>query len=57
MRSSSWSGMRCLLGRSRVGFRQVNVSGLVAVSFTHRDSRYGDPDLHTHVAVANKSQP
>jgi conjugative relaxase-like TrwC/TraI family protein len=38
------------------GIRQVNVQGLVAVAFTHRDSRAGDPDLHTHVAVANKVQ-
>jgi conjugative relaxase-like TrwC/TraI family protein len=38
------------------GIRQVNVRGLVAVAFTHRDSRAGDPDLHTHVAVANKVQ-
>ena len=38
------------------GFRQVNVQGLVATAFTHRDSRAGDPDLHTHVAVANKVQ-
>ena len=30
--------------------------GLVAAAFTHRDSRAGDPDLHTHVAVANKVQ-
>ncbi len=37
------------------GIRQVNVRGLVAAAFTHRDSRAGDPDLHTHVAVANKS--
>ena len=29
---------------------------LVAAAFTHRDSRSGDPDLHTHVAVANKVQ-
>jgi conjugative relaxase-like TrwC/TraI family protein len=36
------------------GIRQVNVHGLVAAAFTHRDSRAGDPDLHTHVAVANK---
>jgi ATP-dependent exoDNAse (exonuclease V) alpha subunit len=36
--------------------RQVNVRGLVAAAFTHRDSRAGDPDLHTHVAVANKVQ-
>ena len=32
------------------------MSGLVAAAFTHRDSRAGDPDLHTHVAVANKVQ-
>jgi conjugative relaxase-like TrwC/TraI family protein len=38
------------------GIRQVDVRGLVAVAFTHRDSRAGDPDLHTHVAVANKVQ-
>jgi conjugative relaxase-like TrwC/TraI family protein len=38
------------------GIRQVNVQGLVASAFTHRDSRAGDPDLHTHVAVANKVQ-
>jgi TrwC relaxase len=38
------------------GIRQVNVRDLVAAAFTHRDSRAGDPDLHTHVAVANKVQ-
>ena len=38
------------------GIRQVNVHGLLATAFTHRDSRAGDPDLHTHVAVANKVQ-
>jgi conjugative relaxase-like TrwC/TraI family protein len=38
------------------GIRQVNVRGLVATAFTHRDSRAGDPDLHTHVAVADKVQ-
>jgi conjugative relaxase-like TrwC/TraI family protein len=38
------------------GIRQVNVRGLVATAFTHRDSRAGNPDLHTHVAVANKVQ-
>ena len=27
------------------GIRQVNVRGLVATAFTHRDSRAGDPDL------------
>lgn len=38
------------------GLRQVPVRGLVAAAFTHRDSRAGDPDLHTHVAVSNKVQ-
>ena len=42
--------------QGRNGVRQVNVRGLVATAFTHRDSRAGDPDLHTHVAVANKVQ-
>ncbi len=38
------------------GPRQVETRGLVAAAFTHRDSRAGHPDLHTHVAVANKVQ-
>ena len=42
--------------RGHGGVRQVEVTGLVAAAFTHRDSRAGDPNLHTHVAVANKVQ-
>jgi hypothetical protein len=42
--------------QGRNGVRQVDVTGLVAAAFTHRDSRAGDPDLHTHIAVANKVQ-
>jgi len=42
------------LGRG--GARQVDVRGLIAAAFTHRDSRAGDPNLHTHVAVSNKVQ-
>ena len=42
--------------RGRNGVRQVKTHGIVAASFTHRDSRAGDPDLHTHVAIANKVQ-
>ena len=38
------------------GARQVETHGLIAAAFLHRDSRAGDPDLHTHVAVANKVQ-
>jgi len=40
----------------RNGARQVETRGLIATAFTDRDSRAGDPDLHTHVAVANKVQ-
>jgi len=42
--------------RGRNGVRQVDVHGLLAAAFTHRDSRAGDPNLHTHVAVSNKVQ-
>jgi conjugative relaxase-like TrwC/TraI family protein len=38
------------------GVAQVDTTGLVAVAFTHCDSRAGDPNLHTHVAVSNKVQ-
>ncbi len=38
------------------GIRNVETRGLVAVAFTHRDSRAGDPDLHTHLVIANKVQ-
>lgn len=36
--------------------RQVEVDGLIAMAFDHRDARSGDPDLHTHVVVSNKVQ-
>ena len=39
-----------------MGSARLRCAGLVAAAFTHRDSRAGDPDLHTHVAVANKVQ-
>jgi len=38
------------------GVRQVDIQGLLATAFTHRDARSGDPDLHTHVAISNKVQ-
>ncbi len=38
------------------GVGQVQTRGLVMAAFTHRDSRAGDPDLHTHVAISNKVQ-
>jgi conjugative relaxase-like TrwC/TraI family protein len=33
---------------------QVEVAGVAAVAYDHFDSRAGDPQLHTHVVVANK---
>ncbi|HSS23787.1 MAG TPA: MobF family relaxase [Mycobacterium sp.] len=36
------------------GVAQVDTTGLIGAAFTHRDSRAGDPDLHTHVAISNK---
>jgi conjugative relaxase-like TrwC/TraI family protein len=38
------------------GAAQIETTGLVATAFDHYDSRSGDPDLHTHLAVANKVQ-
>lgn len=45
--------------RTRVGAagcRQVKTHGMIATAFDHWDSRAGDPNLHTHVVVANKVQ-
>jgi conjugative relaxase-like TrwC/TraI family protein len=33
---------------------QVEVLGVAAVAYDHFDSRAGDPQLHTHVVIANK---
>ena len=38
------------------GVAQVNTTGLIAAAFDHRDSRAGDPNLHTHVVISNKVQ-
>jgi conjugative relaxase-like TrwC/TraI family protein len=39
--------------RGRGGRTLHDVEGLVAAGFRHRTSRAGDPQLHTHVIVAN----
>ncbi|RDI60269.1 MobF family relaxase [Nocardia pseudobrasiliensis] len=46
------NGIFTRLGRN--GIRQVEVEGIVAARFTHRESRAGDPDLHTHMVIANR---
>ncbi|WP_406279052.1 MobF family relaxase [Nocardia sp. NBC_00881] len=51
----SWLEQHAIFTRlGRNGVRQVDVEGVVAAWFTHRDSRAGDPDLHTHVLIANR---
>lgn len=39
--------------RGKAGVEQVTADGFVAAAFRHRTSRAGDPQLHTHVVVAN----
>ncbi|MEU4711085.1 MobF family relaxase [Nocardia salmonicida] len=51
----SWLENNALFTRlGRNGIRQVDVQGAIAATFDHRDSRAGDPDLHTHVLIANR---
>jgi len=44
---------RGLRGHHGRGHRYAATDGLVAAAFEHRTSREGDPQLHTHVVVAN----
>jgi conjugative relaxase-like TrwC/TraI family protein len=43
----------CWTRRGRDGVDRVRGEGFVAASYRHRMSRAGDPQLHTHVVVAN----
>jgi conjugative relaxase-like TrwC/TraI family protein len=38
------------------GCAQVSTRGMIAAAFDHWDTRSGDPNLHTHVVLANKVQ-
>lgn len=42
--------------RGHNGTERLEGSGLVGAAFRHRSSRAGDPQLHTHVVVANATQ-
>jgi len=47
------------VARTRIGadgIAQVPVRGVVAAAFDHYDSREHDPQLHTHVVIANRVQ-
>ena len=38
------------------GARRVRTNGVIGAAFDHWDSRKGDPQLHTHVVIANRVQ-
>lgn len=38
------------------GVVQLDVRGLIAAAFDHWDTRSGDPQLHTHIVIANRVQ-
>jgi len=38
------------------GVARTRTAGMVAAAFDHWDSRKGDPQLHTHVTIANRVQ-
>ncbi|MEE6273322.1 MobF family relaxase [Georgenia sp. MJ206] len=47
------------VARTRIGTNgvaQVEVNGVVSAAFDHWDSRENDPNLHTHVVIANRVQ-
>src|SRR3954465_13890725 len=46
----------CRARRGKDGVLQVGGRGFLAAGFGHRTSRAGDPLLHTHVVVANRTQ-
>lgn len=39
-----------------VGIAQLDTRGLIGAAFDHWDTRSGDPQLHTHLVVANRVQ-
>ncbi len=41
--------------RGRNGIEQIDGGGLIGAAFSHRTSRECDPQLHTHVLVANRT--
>ena len=46
----------CRTRRGAGGHEVVRGSGFVAAAFRHRTSRAGDPQLHTHVLIANATR-
>jgi conjugative relaxase-like TrwC/TraI family protein len=46
----------CWTRRGRDGVDRVRGDGFIAASYRHRMSRAGDPQLHTHVVIANMTR-
>lgn len=46
-------GSAAFVRRGPAGVEVMQADGLVAAAFRHRTSRVGDPQLHTHLLVAN----
>jgi conjugative relaxase-like TrwC/TraI family protein len=46
----------CLTRRGKGGATFVKGDGFIAAGYVHRSSRNGDPQLHTHVLIANATQ-
>lgn len=46
----------CLTRRGKGGATFVKGSGFIAAGYLHRSSRNGDPQLHTHVLIANATK-
>lgn len=49
-------GRACVVRRGAGGAVELPGGGFVGAAFRHRTSRAGDPQLHTHVVVANMAQ-
>src|SRR5918994_6850373 len=46
----------CVVRRGKNGVHREQAAGFVAAAYQHRTSRAQDPQLHTHVIVANMAQ-
>ncbi|BCW58537.1 MobF family relaxase [Arthrobacter sp. StoSoilB20] len=53
----AWMEEQVINTRSgRNGVAQVGTRGVIAAAFDHWESRAGDPQLHTHLVIANRVQ-
>ncbi|MFD1825234.1 MULTISPECIES: MobF family relaxase [Mumia] len=50
----AWLETETCFARTGKAGVQTKARGFIAAAFDHFDSRSGDPDLHTHVAISNK---